>query len=195
MNPDGPLTSTTASFGVDQSGGLGTSTGGVSGTGVYAFDIGTGEPALGVQATGTFWTPGMFTLRLQNNTGSRVTSLSVDWTAWVYNDQGRSNSFQFLHSGNNATYTSTGPATDVLSPDLADLAPVSWQANPRSIAITGLDLANGAHYYLRWGGDDAGGSGSRDEFALASVSITPVPEPQTLAFLLLGGLALLPRRR
>ena len=195
MNADGPLTSTPAVFGVDQAGGLGTSTGSESATGVYAFDVGGGVTALGVQPTGTFWTPGMFTLRLKNATGGTVTSLQVEWTGWHYNDQGRSNDLRLLHSADNTLYTPTPPEFDMVSPDVASPAPVTWQATSRSLALTGLNLADGAEYYLRWGGDDVGGSGSRDELALNGVRVTPVPEPAMLGFLALGSLTLLARRR
>ncbi len=195
INADGPLTSTPAVFGGDLSGGLGTSTGSESSAGVYAFDVGSGVTALGVQPTGTFWTPGMFTLRLHNDTGVTVTSLQVEWTSWLYNDQGRSSSFRFLHSGDNSLFTPGPPEFDLVSPEAAGAAPVTWESTPRSLALTGLQLPAGADYYLRWGSDDVAGLGSRDEIALSGVRITPVPEPAVIGFLALGSLALLARRR
>jgi hypothetical protein len=195
MNIDGPLATTPSTFGTDQTGGLGSSTGGESSTGVYAFEVGAAEPALGIQATGTFWTPGMFTLRLQNTTGGAVTALHVEWTTWVFNDQGRSNSFQFLHSPDNTTYTQAGSESTVVSPELADSAPVAWQAHSQSVEITGLNLADGEHYHLRWGGDDVSGSGSRDELAMGGVRVTPVPEPSIPGLLALALLARIRRRR
>lgn len=195
MNADGSLTDTPATFGADQSGGQGSSTGGESATGVYAFDVGGGTTALGVQPTGTFWSPGMFTLRLRNETGGTLTSLQVEWTGWVYNDQGRSNDLRFYHSEDNLSYTPAGTEFNVVSPDLPDTAPVAWTGSPRSFEISGLSLVDGGTYYLRWGGDDVGGSGSRDELALGGVRVTPVPEPATLGLLALGTLVLLPRRR
>jgi len=195
INSESSLTTTAAAFGSDQTGGQGSSTGSETTSGTYAFDVGGGVTALGVQATGTFWTPGMFTLRLQNTTGGPVTSLNVAWTTWVFNDQGRSNRLGLYHSADNATYTSAGAAFDVVSPDVADTAPVAWQSTPRSFTIEGLTLADGDTYYIRWGGDDVGGTGSRDELALGSLQITPVPEPTVVVFLGFGCLGLLARRR
>jgi hypothetical protein len=195
INADGPLTSTPAVFGGELSGGLGTSTGSESAAGVYAFDVGGGVTALGVQPTASFWTPGMFTLRLDNDTGVTITSLQVEWTTWHYNDQGRSNSLRFLHSADNTAFMPAPSEFDLLSPEAASPAPVAWQGTSRSLALTGLHLPEGAAYYLRWGGDDVGGSGSRDELALSGVRITPVPEPTVLGFLALGSLCLLARRR
>lgn len=195
MNADGSLTDTPATFGVDQTGGQGSSTGSESVTGVYSFDVGGGATALGIQPTGTFWSPGMFTLRLQNDTGGTLTSLQVEWTGWVYNDQGRSNDLRLYYSDDNLSYSPAGPEVTVVSPGAADPAPVAWTGSPRSFELSGLTLADGDAYYLRWGGDDVGGSGSRDELGLGAVRITPVPEPATLGFLALGSLVLLPRRR
>lgn len=195
MNADGSLTGTQATFSVEQTGGQGSSTGSESAAGVYAFDVGGGQTALGVQPTGTFWTPGMFTLRLHNTTGATVTSLQVDWTTWIYNDQGRSNDFRFFHSADNIAYTHAGPEFDVLSPAEAAASPVAWQSSPRSAILAGLSLADGQHYFLRWGGDDVGGAGSRDEIAFGAVRVTPIPEPHAAGLLTLAGCLLLRRRR
>ena len=65
----------------------------------------------------------MFTLRLQNNTGTTVTALNVHWTTWTFNDQDRANDFRFLFSSDNLTYASAESALTVVSPTLADTAP------------------------------------------------------------------------
>ncbi|MFN0128895.1 MAG: PEP-CTERM sorting domain-containing protein [Verrucomicrobiales bacterium] len=195
MNADGSLVDTPAAFGVDQTSGQGSSTGSESAAGVYAFEVGAAETALGVQPTGSFWSPGMFTLRLQNDTGTTVTSLQIDWTVWVYNDQGRSNDMSLLHSSDNFAYSHAGPEFDVLSPAEASSAPVPWQGTTRSAVLSSLALPNGETYFLRWGGDDVGGSGSRDELALGSIRVTPIPEPANLGLLAMATTALLNRRR
>ncbi len=49
------------------------------------------------------------------------------------------------------------------------------ESHLRSLSITGLTVANGDYIYLRWLGDDNGGSTSRDEFALDDISIVANP--------------------
>ena len=192
---EGAPATTSAVFGVDQTGGQGSSTGSETAAGTYAFTVGDGSTALGVQPTASFWSPGMFTLRLQNNTGTTVTALNVHWTTWTFNDQDRANDFRFLFSSDNLTYASAESALTVVSPTLADTAPATWSSTPRSMTLNNLSLNEGASYYLRWSGDDVGGTGSRDEFAFNALRITPVPEPATTGLLALASACLLRRRR
>ena len=165
----------------------GSSTGGVGTGGIYSFDVGSGNATLGVQPGGSDFTPGYLALRVNNDTGSLVTQLNISYTIYVYNDQGRGNSFNFSHSDDDSTYTGIG-ALDYTSAETAAGSP-AWVAVNRSTSITGLSIADGANYYFRWNGEDVSGSGSRDQFALDDISITAqIPEP---AIALLGGLGIL----
>ncbi|XWN37828.1 MAG: T9SS type A sorting domain-containing protein [Balneola sp.] len=147
----------------------GTSTGGSGTGGVYAFEVSTGNFAMGVQPGGSDFTPGDFTLRIVNNTGSTVTSVEVDYNVYVYNDQARANSFNFSHSTDDATYTDVG-ALDFTSTAAADGGP-SWVSASRNTTISGLSISDGSSLYLKWTGDDVSGSGSRDEFALDDIVV------------------------
>lgn len=148
----------------------GASAGGVITGGTYGFDVGGGNRTLGFQPGGSDFTPGTVTLRIQNNTGSTITSLDVSYTIWTYNDQDRANSLNFAHSANDVSYTSIG-ALDYTSTQASSGSP-TWESVNRSTAITGLNIANGAYYYLRWESDDVGGSNNRDELALDDVVVT-----------------------
>ncbi|WP_176329699.1 ExeM/NucH family extracellular endonuclease [Thioflexithrix psekupsensis] len=147
----------------------GSSTGGVSTGGVYAFNTGS-SIALGVQPGGSDFTPGDFILRINNNTGSTVDSLDVSYKIWVRNDQARANSFNFSYSVNGGAFTNVS-ALNFTSAATADATP-SWQSNDRSATLTSLGLASGHNIELKWTGNDASGSGSRDEFALDDVSVS-----------------------
>ncbi len=149
--------------------------GGATTGGLYSFDLsalGTGY-ALGVQPTGSDFSPGTITLRITNNTGSTVTSIAIAYELWVSNDQNRSSSFNFSHSTSSAgPYTSVG-ALDYTSTAAQDAN--SWQRNDRSTVITGLSIADGSDFFIRWTGDDVGGSGSRDEFAIDDITVNMNP--------------------
>jgi uncharacterized repeat protein (TIGR01451 family) len=147
----------------------GSSAGTVSTGGIYAFDVGGGNIALGVQPGGSDFTPGEITLRVLNNSGSTVTDLDVAYTIWYNNDQGNASSFNFAYSADDASYTAVS-ALDFATLEAGDA--LGWQSITRTTTISGLSLADGASFYLQWQGDDAGAGGSRDELALDDVEVT-----------------------
>jgi len=158
----------------------GSSAGGVTTGGIYAMDVGGGNTALGIlpgQIAGKDFAPGTLTLKVQNDTGADIHSLTINYVIYVYNDTKRANSFNFSYSADDATYTPVA-GLDYTSAQVAAAAP-TWEANNRSTTISGLTLASGGVFYLRWSGADVAGNGTaRDEFALDNFSIiAAVPEP------------------
>lgn len=150
----------------------GISSGGASSGGLYAFDVGSGDIAFGVQPGGSDFTPGTFTLRTRNDTGALVDSVDVDYSIWVFNNAPRSNSFDFSYSTDDVTYTPVG-ALDFDTPDMADGSP-AWVETIRNTTLNSLGLADGDFLYLRWSSDDVSGSGQRDEFGVDNIVITQV---------------------
>ncbi len=150
----------------------GQSNGGASTGGLYSFNIGSNNFGIGIQPTGSDWTPGTITLKIDNNGSSTINDLNISYKVYVRNDQDRSSSFNFSHSSNNSSYSNES-ALALSSPSTRDGSP-SWVANNKSIDLLNLALAPGASYYLRWSGSDVAGSGSRDEFVLDDISIQAV---------------------
>jgi hypothetical protein len=147
----------------------GASTGAASTGGIYAFTVADGVKSLGFQPGGSDFAPGTVTLRLRNTTGEDISALELAYDLYVYNDQGRSSSFNFSYSTNNSDYTSIS-SLDYTSPEAAD-SPASWVKNERKTVITGLNVADGDFMYFRWSSADVAGGGSRDEFGLTNISI------------------------
>ena len=146
------------------------SSSGAEGTGgFWAFDIGSSDYIFGIQPGGSDWTPGTVTLKITNNTGSTITSLDIDYDIVVYNDQGRANSLNFSHSADDVIYTSV-VALDFTTPEAADGSP-TWQTTNRTTTITGLSIADGSNYYIRWEGNDVSGGGSRDEYGFHNIVV------------------------
>ncbi len=157
----------------------GFSTGGETAGGVYGFEVSGNNLALGIQpATGEF-APGTVTLRFQNQTGAAVTSLSIGYKVYVYNDQAGSSNFNFSHSANNSTYTAV-TALDQVTPAAADAIP-GWKAYYKVITLTGLNIASNAYYYIRWSGATVSGT-VFDEIALDDVVIVANPTTNFAAF-------------
>jgi|GEM_PF-1986603 len=152
----------------------GSSSGGVTTGGVYAFTTGSAT-ALGAQGAGADFTPGSFDLRLENTTGETIQAVDISYQIWVYNDQNRANSLNLAFSFDDSTYT-TVPELDYTTPEAASASP-AWFSVDREITLTGLGLAAGEFLYLRFASDDVGGSGSRDEFGIGDINVDIVPPP------------------
>ena len=116
---------------------------------------------------------------MENQTGGPITDLTIEYDIYVYNDQGRANSFNFAHSGDDVTYTSES-SLDYTSDEAASGSP-AWVQVSRSITVSGLSIPDGDFYYFQWQSDDVSGSGSRDEFALDNVSIMSGSNPTLTA--------------
>ena len=155
----------------------GMGTGGVSSGGAYAFETG-GNVILGIQPTGSDFTPGTITLQLTNTTGATLTRLDVGYDIFFNNDQARGNSLNFAYSNDDVSYTSVG-ALDFTTPEAAD--GTGFQSVSQSIPLTGLNIAAGADFYLQWQGDDVSGGGSRDEYGIDNILITSGSSEPTVA--------------
>ena len=147
----------------------GSSTGGETGGGIYAFDVGSGNIVLGVQPTGSDFTPGSFDARITNTSGSAITTLDVSYSIWVLNNAPRANSLNFEWSLDDVTYTPV-PALDFTSPGTADGTP-AWAATPLSTTLGGFTLNPGESLFLRWSSNDVSGGGARDEFGLDDILV------------------------
>ena len=145
----------------------GTSLGGVTSVGIYAFDVGN-NLILGIQPGGSDFTPGSITLRVRNDTGQLVTHWNLSYDIFYYNDQLRGNRLDFSYSADDALYTSV-PALDFISPAARDV-PAIWSSTPRNLSLE-QEIAHGESLYLRWAGDDAIGSGSRDEYGIDNIQV------------------------
>lgn len=157
----------------------GVSDGGVTDAGVYAFEVQPNNYALGFQpGTGNF-APGSVTLRFQNQTASTVTSISIGYKVYVYNDAAGSNSLNFSHSANNTTYTAV-TALDHTTPAAADAVP-GWKAYYKVVTLTGLSVASNAYYYVRWSGATVSGT-VFDEVAIDDISIVVNPTTAFASF-------------
>ena len=168
----------------------GLSTGGVATGGLYAFNTGS-DIALGFQPTGSDVTPGRAVFRIRNNTGSTINQLEISAVVAYYDDAARSTRCLLEHSGSVAGSFSLLQLTDTpLGPSVAP----AWISTGLQGLLPNITIAHDDHYYAAFGVEDAAGTGARDEVGILSLTVKAVPEPATLALLLLGGLALLRHR-
>ena len=167
--------------------------------GVYSFDVGAhsgvvADWALGLQATGADYSPGVIEFRLRNDGLAIVDSMQVDFEIHAKNDGGRATRVSFVHA-NSAGDGSFGAPTEHVAARFAsaaasDAAPV-WETVWRSVLLEGLRLTPGDELLLGWRLDDLSGSGSRDEVALDDLRLTVVSvigEPGAFTLLAASGL-------
>lgn len=152
----------------------GTSAGGVTQGGFYAFEVAPGNHAFGWQATGNDFAPGNVTLRLQNQTGTAIETIRLTYTVYVYNDQGRSSNVNISYSNDNITFTQQ-PLLEIVSEETAAATP-EWIATTYTVLIGLENIPDGDFYYLRWDTADVAGSGSRDEFAIDDITLMANPD-------------------
>lgn len=163
-------------FGANETGGdyaKGESAGGVTAGGLYAFDAGLASGVcLGVQPTGSDFTPGSVVLKIQNNTGAEMTAMQLAYDIILLNNATRSSSLNVAYSFDDAAYTSLS-ALDFSTPEADDAN--GWVSESKSLLIPlSASLANGDFIYVKWSSEEVSGSGSRDEFGIDNVSITSV---------------------
>lgn len=147
----------------------GTSSGGIGTSGLYAFEVSASNFALGIQATGTDFTPGTIELKVNNTSTSTIKNLIFSYDIWVYNDQNKSSSITFQYKESSGAYQSV-PSLDFLTPAAQAPSP-SWQKITKTVTLTQLNIAPNDSLLFQWSSNDAGGSGTRDEWALDNISL------------------------
>ncbi len=75
--------------GVSGSYARGSAAGAVAEAGVWAFEVASGDPALGAQPAMNELAPGAFVTRFTNGTGAELASFTIAYECWQYNDQAR----------------------------------------------------------------------------------------------------------
>lgn len=178
---------------------------GSSNTGdIYSYGAaGSSERALGSLRSGSL-VP-LFGVEFINNTGATITALDIAFTGefWRLGATGRADRLDFQYSASATTLTSASyvdfDALDFETPDTASIGAKDGNAAANrtslSASITGLGIAAGSSFWLRWSDSDpayADDGLAIDDFSLtargATAPAATVPEPGSLA---LAGLALM----
>jgi len=152
---------------------------GSSNTGdTYSFGTGAAtDRAIGGLQSGTLIP--LFGAAFVNNTGSTVAELAINYRGevWRYGTVSREDRLDFQYS-TNATSLNNGTWTDFNSLDYSETSggttgAVNGNSAFQNISstITGLNIANGTTFWIRWSDFNAGGAD--DGAAIDDVSITP----------------------
>jgi hypothetical protein len=144
----------------------------------YSYGTGTAtDRAFGGLLSGSL-TP-TIGVQITNNTGSTITSLTISYTGeeWRLGTASRTDQLDFQYSLS-ATSLSTGTWTDFNALDFATPTTTTTGAKDgnaaanrtaKSAIITGVSIANGSTFWLRW--NDLNASGADDGLAIDDFSI------------------------
>lgn len=131
------------------------------------------DRSLGFLNTGTFTSPRSIVYAFTNNTGSTQTDLTITFDYEKTRSGTRQFDWTFFH-GNTST-----PSTSAISGDQSNAADANNTTifNPptttsKSVSLTGLSIANGATYYLKWTFTGLAGSSNGQGIGIDNFSIT-----------------------
>jgi hypothetical protein len=149
----------------------GTSPGGTSTGGLYAFEVAADNRALGVQPTASDFAPGSIALRIPVTIAAPAL-VSIGYTLWAYNDADRSTRWSCAVSADGTTWETLDDLTVVTDEPAAEAGDLTWVAQHLSAQIDVTELAPEETLYLRWSAEDESGSGGRDEAAIDDITVT-----------------------
>lgn len=162
---------------------------------IYSYGAaGSNERALGSLRSGSL-VP-LFGVEFINNTGATITALDIAFTGelWRLGATGRADRLDFQYSAS-ATALTSGSYVEFDALDFETPDSTQSSATALSATITGLNIAAGSSFWLRWSDHNISGFEDGlaiDDFSLtargATAPATAVPEPGSLA---LAGLALI----
>lgn len=171
--------------------GAATTTGSATGNS-YNYGQSTNERAVGFQSSPSYPTPQSIMARYRNNTGSTLADMTVSFDIERYRINSTAASTSFFYSTNGSTWIAVASG-DVASSQFATASSSFTFATPtvvsRTAAITGINLANGADVYFRWGFNlsNANSQGlGLDNVSVVGGSVsactTPTAQPTNLVF-------------
>ena len=147
----------------------GTGTGSATTGGFYSFNptASTSERSLGALRSGS--ATGYYEVTFTNNTGSTLTSVTVSYDFEQYRSANTSGWAVLFNGTSNAALSVAGVASGITTgtPAVTNL----------STNITGLSIANGTNFTMRWTVTDA--SGSDNPIAVDNFSMTSCVTPTT----------------
>lgn len=157
--------------------------GGVTAGGCYAWMISVSNTstnmALGYQSTSDEFTPGYFKLAVSNDTGREVRSVSVSYSVVCLNNADRSSSIDMEISEDGVHYRRIDSLRFV-SVESAQPGAVWTTTSRQATLLLSSACAPGRMFWLRWVGDDVGGSGARDEYGIDDVTVVCRPHEGTV---------------
>lgn len=172
------LTATTLAYGNTGTGAVTSGSGGGAINWANGITGSSTERAIGFLSSGSYSSPRSIMFAFTNNTGSTITSLDVSWNYEKYRSGSRAFAWSFFHGNTSTAATAATSGDQSYAADLANTTIYNpAQSVSKSFTISGLSIANGSTYYLRWTYTGSGGSTNAqglgiDDFSLIANATT-----------------------
>lgn len=166
-------TATTLAYGTTGAGAVTGSSGGGTINWANGITATSTDRSLGFLNSGSFTSPRSIVLKISNNTGATISALDISFDYEKSRSGTRQFDWTFFHGGTSAPATAA-TAGDQSYPADANNTTIS---NPplttsKTVNLTGLSIANGTDYYLRWTFTGLGGSTNGQGIGIDNFSIT-----------------------
>ncbi len=165
-------TATTLAAGTSGTGALtGTSSGGVYnfGNGITASAT---DRSLGFLTSSGFSSPRSIVLKITNNTGGTITDLAIAFDYEKYRAGTRAFDWTFFHGNTSTPSTGEVLGNQSYAADAANAVVNPPTTISKSVTLTGLSIAAGTDYYLKWTNTGVGGSTNSQGIGIDNFSIT-----------------------
>ncbi len=174
----GGTTATTLAAGTTGTGALTGSSGGETYNLANGVTASSTDRALGFLNSSSFTSPRSIMVAFQNNTGSTITELSISFDYEKYRSGSRAFGWTFFSGTDGTTWTAQTDGDQSYAADANNTTISNPPAEiSKSVTITGLSIANGANYYLRWTFTGVGGSTNGQAIGIDDFSLTATGAP------------------
>lgn len=130
------------------------------------------DRAIGFLTTGSYSSPRSIIYAFQNNTGQTITAITLSWNYEKYRTGTRAFDWTFFHGATSAVATAAADGNQSYTADAAIAVVNPPTSLAKTVTITGLSIAPGATYYLRWTYTGVGGSTNAQALGVDDFSIT-----------------------
>lgn len=166
-------TATTLAYGTTGTGAVTSTSGGGAINWANGVTASSTDRGLGFLSTSGYTSPRSIIFAFTNNTGSTVTSLDISFDYEKYRSGTRAFDWNFFHGSTSTAATAATSGDQAYSADANNTTIFNPPTSiSKSFSITGLSIANGSTYYLRWTYTGNGGSTNGQGLGIDNFSIT-----------------------
>ncbi len=172
-------TSVFTSAGTATTAAAGTSGAGIISTTAGAYNFANGvtgtstDRAIGFLNSGSFSSPRAIFLQITNNSGQIITDLSLSWDFEKYRTGTRAFDWTFFGGTDGSTWTAFTAGDQSYAADANNTTVLNPPtATSKTVTISGLNIANGSSYYIRWLFTGVGGSTNGQAIGIDNFSVT-----------------------